>query len=242
MNDIITVSEIKNASVELSKDAIGVRDSLLEKSNPIVEINPENYETATEILRELSQNIKVVEDARIQVKKPVLQLGKKIDGLAKDFSDLLEKEKSRLSKLIGNYIAEEERKAREEAERKAREEAEKLEQMRLEAEKAKHKAEELNDFESAFDANCIEAEISETKKEISESPIIPIPVARVKNTRTITTRKFKITDENLLLKSHPELFSPNETAIRAYVKYQVKDIKTPVPGLYIWEETSTSAY
>jgi len=58
------------------------------------------------------------------------------------------------------------------------------------------------------------------------------PPQLVSGLRRTTTTKFEITDEAALRSARPDLFSPDESKIRAALK-----ITRQIPGLKVWEET-----
>ncbi len=87
-------------------------------------------------LRELKEFTKTIEAARSEVKAPVLDLGKRIDALAKELTQTLEGESDRLGRLIGSWQAEQNRIAEE-----TRKRAEAEERRIWEEAKAKEKAE-----------------------------------------------------------------------------------------------------
>jgi hypothetical protein len=84
-----------------------------------------------------------VEASRTEVKKPVLELGRHIDGIAKDFVADVVLEEARLSGLVTEYAREQQRKQRE-----AREAAER-ERQRIEREEHERKMAALREQQEA---------------------------------------------------------------------------------------------
>lgn len=133
-SNLINLTNISDAKISISQNVFDKKFELLGCSSAITAVRSfEDQESATQALNSISKLLKDVEAARKAVKSPVLELGKKIDELAKNFTGELESEKNRISRLIGNFVAEQERKRfeeerrlREEAERKRKEEVESL--------------------------------------------------------------------------------------------------------------------
>lgn len=240
MNEIITLKNISGAEVSIEPAALEVREKLAAQAAQIkaVAIRSE-AELAAAVLKDISQNLKEMEAARKAVKAPVLALGKKIDALAAEFSKPLESEKTRLSLLIGAFQAEEERKAREEAERIRREEVERIKAAEEEKRKAEEAARSLS-FDEAFDA---QEKIEKSKSVIHEANELivnaPKSAPKIEGARIVKYVKFEVTDAAALIKTHPELFSPDSVKIGAFVKL-IKPEEAPA-GLRVWIEAKAAA-
>lgn len=240
MNEIITLKNISGAEVSIEPAALEVREKLAAQAAQIkaVAIRSE-AELAAAVLKDISQNLKEMEAARKAVKAPVLALGKKIDALAAEFSKPLESEKTRLSLLIGAFQAEEERKAREEAERIRREEVERIKAAEEEKRKAEEAARSLS-FDEAFDA---QEKIEKSKSVIREASELivnaPKSAPKIEGARIVKYVKFEVTDAAALIKTHPELFSPDSVKIGAFVKL-INPEEAP-EGLRVWIETKAAA-
>ena len=240
MNEIITLKNISGAEVSIEPAALEVREKLAAQAAQIKAVATRGEaELAAAVLKNISQNLKEMESARKAVKAPVHAIGKKIDALAAEFSKPLESEKTRLSLLIGAFQAEEERKTREEAERIRREELERIKA----AEEEKRKAEEAErslSFDEAFDA---QEKIEKSKSVIHEASELivnaPKSAPKIEGARIVKYTKFEVTDAAALIKTHPELFSPDNTKIGAFVKL-IKPEEAPA-GLRVWIETKAAA-
>lgn len=240
MNEIITLKNISGAEVSIEPAALEVREKLAAQAAQIKAVATRSEaELAAAVLKDISQNLKEMEAARKAVKAPVLAIGKKIDALAAEFSKPLEGEKTRLSLLIGAFQAEEERKAREEAERIRREELERIKA----AEEEKRRAEEAErslSFDEAFDA---QEKIEKSKSVIREASELivnaPKSAPKIEGARIVKYVKFEVTDAAALIKTHPELFSPDSGKIGAFVKL-IKPEEAPA-GLRVWIETKAAA-
>lgn len=133
--------------IELVAESITLRDALLERSATLTSVTDQvGAKAAADMVRELRGLAKAVETSREEVKAPVIQLGRQIDSLAKQFTVGLPAEIDRISRLLTSYTVEQERIRREaeekrqrelreaqERERKAREDAEAT-KRRIEAE------------------------------------------------------------------------------------------------------------
>lgn len=231
-SDIINLTNISDAQISIPQNVFDKKFELLGLSSAIITVGSfEEQESATQALHSISKLLKDVEAARKAVKSPVLELSKKIDELAKNFSGELESEKNRISRLIGSYVAEQERKRLEE-ERRLSEEAER---KRREEEETQRKAQE--------EARAKGKEPPPPAIQTVSVSINPISQRRkIAGQRIIRVRKFEITDVAVLLKSHPELFSPDESKIRDFI-HDIKlepgevDNGETVAGLKLWDET-----
>ncbi len=232
-SNLINLTNISDAKISISQNVFDKKFELLGCSSAITAVRSfEDQESATQALNSISKLLKDVEAARKAVKSPVLELGKKIDELAKNFTGELESEKNRISRLIGNFVAEQERKRFEE-ERRLREEAER---------KRKEEEESLSKAQKEVKAKGEEPPSSPQSQTVSV-PVTPVFQRRkVAGQRIIKVRRFVITDVNHLHKAHPELFSPDESKIREFVRDielapgEVDEGKI-VAGLKLWDET-----
>lgn len=121
-----------------SAAAIAERDRLLAMARKGKSVtDAASAQRATDVLKELKAFTRTIETTRKEVKEPVLQLAKDIDGLARTLTEDLDREATRISALVGEWQAEQNRLA-EEARRKAWEEEQRI---RREAE-AKERAEQ----------------------------------------------------------------------------------------------------
>lgn len=121
-----------------SAAALAERDRLLSLARKgKVVTDAASAQRATDVLKEVKAFTRSIESTRKEVKEPVLQLGKDIDGLARTLTEELEREASRISALVGEWQAEQNRIA-DEARRKAWEEEQRI---RREAE-ARERAEQ----------------------------------------------------------------------------------------------------
>lgn len=116
--------------------AVARRDALLTESAAVVRVaDALDYESAGNIVADLKALEREVEKARKEIKAPVIELGRKIDAAAEEFTASVRREIARVGPMLLSFDLEQAR-IRAEKERKAREEAERAERARREAEAA----------------------------------------------------------------------------------------------------------
>lgn len=256
----LTLTGIRETSVSISPKAEDTKQAALAEARDITTVNDEfAMACATDALRNLKQLTKEVEDARKAVKAPVLDLGRTIDGLAKEFLAEVEQESIRVNKLLNAYAAEQRRiqmeaeRKRQEEERRQREAAEKAERERLAAEAAARKAEE--DRQAAFDEHeesqakaqaakatqeaaeaARQAEEARKAQEAARQQIAP-SFEKPKGMAIKTVKRFELTDIHALYAARPDLvrMEVNASAINAALRNGM----TECSGLIITEETIT---
>lgn len=142
-----------------SPSAIDQKRLIIDAARKVVAVtDQDSFDIAQGRLKSLANLRNAVEKSRTEVKAPVLELGRRIDQVAKDFSAEIVTEEARLSGLVREFVIEQqrrEREAREAAERERRrieqEEHERkmaafraeqeAERQRMAAERAQHEAE-----------------------------------------------------------------------------------------------------
>lgn len=235
-NQIVITPDIDSTEITIMESSIVARDSLIQRANSISEIkDSREADNAASVLKDITTMLKKTEEARTLTKKPVLDLGKKIDSIAKEFSAPLQEAKAKCSSLIVAYNQEVERKQREEEERIRKEQ----EEAQRKLEEAKAKSENgTTSFEAFLSGHN---EVHEAEKAVEKASMLT-PAAMPKKasgTSTYTVKSFEITNEQELLKSHPELFSPDEKKIRAFIKLIPNN--AIIPGLKIIETTKVKS-
>jgi hypothetical protein len=236
---LITVPDVSGLEITLAPVAIQARGEALATARAITTVEDEfDQAVAVAALRELQGLSRKVEDARTTVKRPVLDVGKKIDRVAKDFCEELDTEGRRLGKILGIFQEKAQREAAAERERLRLAEEHRLEELRKEQAK----------LEETFVATVNSEDQSEAFQQLhrfeerANNELLAIkqqvacvapPKATGQITRTET--KFELLDIAALHAARPDLtnIEPNGTAIRAALKAGARD----VPGLRIWEET-----
>lgn len=145
--------------IAITPEAEKQKATIIEAARRVVAVtNSDTCDLAQSRLRSLASVRTAVESSRKQVKAPVLDLGKRIDGIAADFVADVIVEETRLSGLVAEFAREQQRIQREaelaaeqerqrvererhEAEMAAQREAARIERERQEAERAAHEAE-----------------------------------------------------------------------------------------------------
>lgn len=183
--------------------------------------NPTTAQEAANLLRSLTDAGSGIEKTRTALKKPFLDIGRKIDDVAKLVGDRIEKSKGSLRKQLGDWnVREQARLAEIERQRKA--ELARLEAQRAAEEKAERERQAaLVAATPAVDAMDLEFETTppapktETEKQIEAVKFAPAPVAaRPTGVGFRASLRFVVKDVRLL----PEQFKitvANEKEIRA---------------------------
>lgn len=222
MSDLLTVSDVAGVEVALLPDAEQTKRVLLQGSRTIKVIEDAfDAECAADQLKNLSSAIKDMEDARKTVKAPVLDLGRRIDAIAKEWLAEIESEKKRISRVLGDYQL---------AERKKREAAE------YEARKAEIEAREK--AEAALADGDVEAAQAAADKIVESKAMVEASHHKISGTSVREVVKFEVEDIEALFKARPDLckIEPNTALIRETVKV------TPIiPGVRVWKEAVSTA-
>lgn len=241
MNDLITTKGLQALTIELSTDAYKLRDDALALARDVDEVsNQIDRDLADRALVPLTSVIKQLEKAREEVKKPVLEVGRRIDSTARDFVAPVKEEYDRISRACGEYdraARERERIAREAAQRRAEEarraEMEAIRKAEAEAEaklrEAEEKARKAASEEEAeriranaeAEAEAAAKRMAEKAKELSSfikaEVAASVPREVPSGTTVRGTWEYKITNALALYKEHPECFTltPVKSAIAA---------------------------
>lgn len=221
-DNLIQISELASTEISLLPEAEKLRKQLLNQARTVGVISDSfDADCAADVLKNITAAVKEMEATRKEVKAPVLELGRRIDDVAKSWLSDLEAEKKRINRTLGDYQAEQDR-IRRDAERREREAQD---QARREAEAA------LAAGDQAAAAEAAE-KIAQSSAKVSESAHRPEGVS------VRTAYKFEVEDIDALFKARPDLclIQPDNAAIRAAVK------KTQsIPGLRVWQESSAVA-
>lgn len=230
------------ASIEIASKATLMRDRLVTESSAIVSIEDDlTMSIATDSVREIKDFASTVESSRVEVKGPVLEWGRTIDGLAKKLITPLDLELSRLKKLMNKYAAEQSAKAQE-LERVRLAELKRIEDERLRIEKQKAEAEaaEAKALSAEDDAKAAqlkrESEESERKLNLQSASVSIAPVAtKIEGVSVKKVWKWEVVDLDQLVKAHPKLcrIEPSASAINE----EIRNGYTAISGLRIWQET-----
>jgi len=217
MSDLITHPKINGVTIEIIAEAEQMKIEALMSSKGIQTVD-DGFEAtiAAEAQSALRHLIKGIEESRKDVKAPVLEIGRQIDGVAKDYIEDVKAEESRIAQLLGAFqIVERDKKIA--AERQAR-----IQEQQVMAEAAQLLYADSDNTDLLDDA---QAHIATLRKEAASKHDA---VAGVKVRKTI---KFEVESEAKLMAARPDLFSPNESKIRAALKLTIT-----IPGIKAWEE------
>lgn len=220
MNKLITQPKINAVTIEIIAEAEQMKIEALMSSKGIETVD-DGFEAtiAAEAQSALRHLIKGIEESRKLAKAPVLEIGRQIDSIAKDYIDDVKAEESRIARLLGAFqIVERDKKIA--AERQAR-----IQEQKVMAEAAQQLNAEIENTELLDDA---QAKIANLRKEAAAKH------DAVAGVKVRTTTKFEIVDEAETLKARPDLFSLNDSKIRT----ALKTTKT-IPGIKVWEETKS---
>jgi hypothetical protein len=142
-------------SLAVSADTEKEKAALITSAGGITVVaSAEESSLAQMYVRSLAAFRLQVEKARVEVKKPVLELGRKIDEAAAEFVSAITSEEGRLKKLVGDH-AETVAKAKREAEAEERRKLDEAKRAREEAERAEREATEARRKASETTAKSI---------------------------------------------------------------------------------------
>lgn len=126
----LTITKIEDVELGVSADAVTIRDQAIAEADFITEIaDNADGAAAVEALKGMKRMLKNAEDSRVEIKRPVLDLDRRIQAFAAAFSAPLEKAYDRLNGLVTAWQAAEKKKA-EAAERARQGEIKRIEEER----------------------------------------------------------------------------------------------------------------
>lgn len=226
--EIIVSGPLPRPEIELSPAAFNARAAALLASGNVRAIGSvADLDAAASALTQIKSLTRSIEDSRKDVKAPVLEVGRRIDTVAKEYLAPLDAEAGRLSVIVGSYQEAARRKAEKEREEAAKAQAEAM----AELDRAQSAAVAAGDAVAADAARAVAAD------KIAESQLAAIAAEgpRLDGITTRTAWKFDVSDINALFAARPELciVTPNNAAIRAVVKASKG---AAIPGLRIWQE------
>ena len=152
--------------IQITPEAEKQKATILTAARAVVAVtDPDSCDIAQSRLRSLASVRAAVESSRKIVKAPVIDLGKRIDGIAADFVADVVAEEARLSGLVTEYAREQR-----EAELAAEQERQRVERERHEAEMAaQREAARIERERQAAERAAHEAEITRLKAEAAQS-------------------------------------------------------------------------
>jgi single-stranded DNA-specific DHH superfamily exonuclease len=247
MSAILDIHGAQHVALSITKEALALKASALNNAGSISEVcSKETLDNAAAVVSEIKGILKKLETSRTEIKRPVLDLGKRIDTVAQEYATELVLQANRLQASISAYYREEAEKA--EAQRKMLEALAEKRRLKAEAE-ARAAEEERRKLEAAARASAdqekaaalakeaaarqAEAEAARLKAEASA----PAPVAAPARAEKMSVRKvwkYKVTNIHEVYRHKPELVNlePRTNAILAEIRAGMTDC----PGLEIWAE------
>ena len=249
--DLIIISGVSAVSLDITPEAESLKAAALNRSRGIVAVSDsETQEIAVDALSEIKSILKQLENSRNDIKRPVLDLGKRIDGKAAEYAKELTEESNRLHGAIQRHFRNEKEKADAELrmaralESKRRAKAE--EEARIALEESRKAAKASLNAKSESEAARLDAEAGARAQEAikaqeaSESVTL-IPTTAPAKAEKMTVRtvwKHRVVDMHALVKSRPELVIME--AKTATINAEIRGGAREIPGLEIWEETDVS--
>lgn len=255
MNEVLATSKrLDEIEVSGSAEFESKRTELVYSAAEIERVtNAEEQEVAVLVGKDIKGLLNKIEKSRKEVKQPVLDLGRRIDAVAKEVSGQLAAEYKRITGLIAGFqqaeaarVAEENRK-RQEAIEKERRELEAKQKAEAEAQAALDREAQTQNAEQQEAAIEKAVEAEEQRKEAQDNFAQAVyqeksEVAKVEGSGLTTKMvlKWEVEDIDALLAHDKKLLriEPNKTMINAAVNAAGKDGK--IPGLKIWEEAAAS--
>jgi hypothetical protein len=209
MNNLIVRNDA-SLSVSFSPDADTLREAALASAALIARVStPEEQAEAVAAQVELKSVIKWCEDSRKAAKEPVIDYGRKIDGVAKRFREEMDEELTRLMRLCGDYQTLQEAKAR--AAEAAR--IKDLNEIERQKQEALAKAESHDEMEKIHEQAC------------EAAAAVPI-VQSVRADYQVVSHEWEIivTDIHLLARVHPNCvkIEPRLSEIKALLNSGVR--------------------
>jgi hypothetical protein len=169
MNALLTVLPKEGFPIEIATEAITLKNNAVLALSAIKAVDASSLTVAAGHLAGAAGVIKRMESSRTETKAPVLELGKRIDKMASEFSAPIQAELDRVKRLVSDHhakeaarIAEENRK-RDEAIRREQEAAEKLRREEAAKAEAIYQAEQAKLAEEARKAEAAAKAASKKK-------------------------------------------------------------------------------
>jgi DNA repair exonuclease SbcCD ATPase subunit len=248
MSAILDIRGAQHVALSITEEALALKASALHNAGAISEVgNKETLDKAAAVVSEIKGILKKLETSRTEIKRPVLDLGKRIDTVAQEYATELVLQANRLQASISAYYRAEaekteaqrkmlealaeKRRLKAEAEARAAEE----ERRRLEAEaRAEASREKAAALAKEAAERQAEADAARLKAEASAPPAPVAAPARAEKMSVRKVWKHKVTNIHQVYQHKPELVNlePRTHAILAEIRAGMTDC----PGLEIWAE------
>lgn len=214
--------------------AVAVREvepltrEMVQHAETLVVDCPPAYEHGLELLRTIKQREDVVEAKRKELKAPILEAGRRVDGTFSPLVEALRAAATVINRKLSSWRQAEERR-RQEEEARIRREA--LDREAKELEKTEREAQKLEAKGRPEDAELVRAFVPEP----APLPVVASEVPKVKGAGVRDNWRFEIVDG---AKIPREYLMPDEVAIGKVVR-ALKE-KTNISGIRVYNEEVTS--
>lgn len=211
--------------ISFSGAAVALKEEALSCASLVAVVNsPGSQELAVDAQKSCCRLLKMVEDDRAAVKRPVIDYGKAIDDAAKKFVAEVAKEEMRVAKLVGDYQQAELAKARS---------AEALRVKEL-TEMEKAREEKLATVSTLVERERVHEEFSQLTQAVQSAPIAP---PKVEGQKVQEVWCFEVTNPHLLANAHPALvkIEPRRFEINEALKSGLT-----IQGIKAWKEVKSS--
>lgn len=237
MNSFLTITPNVVSEIAPVESARIARDEILHRSGLVTTVQDRiDYDDAMGVLKELKSFMAEIESQRETAKAPALELGRKIDGLAKELTSNCKTQADRIARLAGAFEAEERRKA-EDARRQAEIDKAAIVAEALRKENAARKA--AATAEAADRAADAIVETAQAQIVEATQRAINAAVPKTEGTRLRGNIAYEVMDIKALHAAHPELciIEVNGPAVRAILR---QNPNLQVPGLRHWIDHKVS--
>lgn len=207
-----------------TKELIKSSTSLAKNYDSFLVTNSNEFRDAGEDLRMIKSQLKMIEEKRLEITRPMDEAKKAVMGFFKPFTDRLSSAETRVKKAMADWKREEDARIREQQRRAAEKAKKEEDRLRAQAEAAREKGKELR------------AEVLEERADM----IIPDPIVtsapKVEGISTRTIWKFRIIDPEKIPRTYMTI---DEKKIGGVVR-ALKD-GTDIPGIEVYSESCISA-
>lgn len=229
MSTTLEMQNFSAVSLSIPQESLATRAEVLEIAELVVRVENEIQQTmAIDALKVCKDLAKRVESSRVLVKEEPLKLCRKIDSMAKEFRETVDREAARIERLLADYqrrLIEKQR-----AEEAARyKEAQRLEQERVRALQDARKAETE---EARKEALNVAVAAVEQRQEVMSAVVAP--VAQPEGIKACMEWTFEVLNAQEVFAARPDLC---EVSVKtAAVKDFIRGGGRQLAGLRIFEE------
>lgn len=236
--NLIHLSKLNDVGVVLATEADQLRNTCLASLRSVTSVStPAEQELVVVTCRHIKGILADMEVARETVKAPVLDIGRRIDSLAKEFAGPIRAEMGRVAALVTAF--QETERVRVESEERARaaaiaEAQARAAQQQLLAATMESAMTDESDLERA-----IIAEAEANAAALKADALIRAPLPEIEKARGQSTRpkvRWEVVDLKLLAISRPDLVKIIPRTAEINIEVTVPCL---IPGLRSWEETVT---